>query len=98
MILDKEGVIQVTTNHSFAETFERLESKVVSLGLIVFALIDFQKDAEKAGLEMRPARLLIFGHPKAGTPLIIASPTISIDFPLKVLVSEDAQWESMVDL
>lgn len=91
MILDKEGVIQVTTNHSFAETFELLESKVVSLGLIVFARIDFQKDAEKAELNMKPTRLLIFGNPKAGTPLIIASPTIAIDFPLKVLVSEDEQ-------
>ena len=53
--------------------------------------IDFQKDAEKAELNMKPTRLLIFGNPKAGTPLIIASPTIAIDFPLKVLVSEDEQ-------
>jgi len=91
MIIAKEGVIQVTTNHSFAETFELLESKVASLGLSVFARIDFQKDAEKAEIKMRPARLLIFGNPKAGTPLMIASPTIAIDFPLKVLVSEDEQ-------
>jgi uncharacterized protein (DUF302 family) len=91
MILAKEGVIQVTTNHSFAETFDLLEFKVVSLGLIVFARIDFQRDAEKTGLKMRPARLLIFGNPKAGTPLMIVSPTIAIDFPLKVLVSEDEQ-------
>jgi uncharacterized protein (DUF302 family) len=91
MILAKEGVIQVTTTHSFAETFELLEFKVASLGLIVFARIDFQRDAEKTGLKMRPTRLLIFGNPKAGTPLMIASPIVAIDFPLKVLVSEDEQ-------
>jgi len=77
------------SEHSFADTFERLESQVALRGLITFARIDFQRDAEKAGLAMRPIRLLIFGNPRAGTPLMIAAPTLAIDFPLKVLVSED---------
>jgi uncharacterized protein (DUF302 family) len=85
----KNGIIQVMSEHSFADTFERLESQVALRGLITFARIDFQRDAEKAGLAMRPIRLLIFGNPRAGTPLMIAAPTLAIDFPLKVLVSED---------
>lgn len=89
MYATKNGIIQVMSEHSFADTFERLESQVALRGLITFARIDFQRDAEKAGLAMRPTRMLIFGNPRAGTPLMIAAPTLAIDFPLKVLVSED---------
>jgi uncharacterized protein (DUF302 family) len=90
MSFNKNGVIRVMSEYSFVDTFERLESKVLSQGLNVFARIDFQSDAEKAGLEMKPTRLLIFGNPKAGTPLMVASPTLAIDFPLKILVFEDS--------
>lgn len=96
MSYDKKGVVQVMSKHSFTETFKRLESKVESLGLAVFARLDFQADARKAGLEMKPTRLLIFGNPKAGTPLMVASPTVALDFPLKVLVSEDSNGEVWV--
>lgn len=89
MSTDKNGVVRVKSNHPFAETFQRLESTVLSKGLAVFARIDFSGDAAKAGLTMRPTRMLIFGNPKAGTPLMVAAPTIAIDFPLKVVVSED---------
>lgn len=75
--------------HSFADTISRLESMLASRGLTVFSRIDFTRDAERAGLEMKPTRLFVFGNPKAGTPLIVAAPTIAIDFPLKILVSED---------
>ncbi len=71
------------------DTFDRLVSAVASRGLTVFARIDFSGDAQRAGLNMRPTRLLVFGNPKAGTPLMVAAPTLAIDFPLKVLVSED---------
>jgi uncharacterized protein (DUF302 family) len=77
------------SQHSFEDTFQRLESSVASKGLTIFARIDFSGDAQKAGLKMNPTRLLIFGNPKAGTPLMIAAPTVAIDFPLKVLVSTD---------
>ena len=77
------------SQHSFEDTFQRVESSVASRGLMVFARIDFSGDAQKAGLKMNPTRLLIFGNPKAGTPLMIAAPTVAIDLPLKVLVSTD---------
>jgi uncharacterized protein (DUF302 family) len=66
-----------------------LESAVTSRGLTIFARINFSDDAGKAGLKMNPARLLIFGNPKAGTPLMVAAPTVAVDFPLKILVSAD---------
>jgi uncharacterized protein (DUF302 family) len=77
------------SQHSFEDTFQRLESTVASRGLTIFARIDFSGDAQKAGLKMNPARLLVFGNPKAGTPLMVAAPTVAIDFPIKVLVSTD---------
>jgi uncharacterized protein (DUF302 family) len=77
------------SQHSFEDTFQRLESTVTSRGLTIFARIDFSGDAQKAGLKMNPTRLLIFGNPKAGTPLMIAAPSVAIDFPLKILVSTD---------
>jgi uncharacterized protein (DUF302 family) len=89
MSADTNGIVRVTSNHPFAETLERLESSVLSKGLTVFARIDFSGDASKAGLAMRPTRMLVFGNPKAGTPLMVASPTVAIDLPLKVVVSED---------
>src|SRR5712664_4472942 len=77
------------SQHSFEDTFQRLESSVASRGLMIFARIDFSGDAQKAGLKMNPTRMLIFGNPKAGTPLMLAEPTVAIDFPLKILVSTD---------
>jgi uncharacterized protein (DUF302 family) len=73
------------------ETLRRLESVLTSHGLTVFARIDFSGDAAKVGLKMPPTQLLIFGNPKAGTPLMIASPSIAIDFPLKALAWEGPQ-------
>ena len=89
MSAGNNGLVKVMSAHSFEDTFDRLESAVVSRGLTVFARIDFSGDAQRAGLNMRPTRLLVFGNPKAGTPLMVAAPTLAIDFPLKVLVSED---------
>ena len=87
----KNGIVEVESAHSVEETFRKLESEVSSRGLTIFSRIDFNGDALKAGLKMRPTRLLIFGNPKAGTPVMIASPSVALDFPLKILVSEDAQ-------
>ena len=84
------------SEHSFGDTFEWLKSTVLSRGLTIFAIIDFSADAGRAGLKMNPAQLLIFGNPKAGTPLMIAAPTLAIDFPLKILVSEDANGKVWV--
>jgi len=83
-------MVHVPSKYSVDETCRRLESLVKSRGLTVFALIDFSGDAAKVGLRMRPPQLLIFVNPKAGTPLMIASPSIALDLPLKVLAREDA--------
>ena len=90
-VVVNNGIVQVKSKYSFADTLERLKSNVLSHGLRVFATINFSEDAAIAGLKMNPTKLLIFGNPKAGTPLMIAAPTLAIDFPLKVLVSEDAR-------
>jgi len=90
--LDQEdrGLAHVASRYSVPETLGRLETLAKSRGLTVFARIDFSGDAQKVGLTMRPAQLLIFGNPKAGTPVMIASPSIAIDLPLKALAWEDA--------
>ena len=88
-LANEKGIVRVPSRSSFEETFERLESTVASKGLTVFARVDFSGDAGRAGLEMNPTRMLVFGSPKAGTPLMVASATLALDLPLKVLVSQD---------
>ena len=83
------GIVQIASVYSFSETLGRLESTVLSKGLTIFTRIHFSDDAAKVGLKMSPTTLIIFGNPRAGTPLMIASPTLAIDFPLKILVSQD---------
>jgi len=85
------GIVSVATNHSVDETVTLLTGVLQSKRVNLFALVDHSGEAEKIGLKMRPTKLLIFGSPRAGTPLMLASPSIAIDLPLKILVSEDAQ-------
>jgi len=84
-----QGIVHVQSKHPVSATIDRLESDVQARGMTVFARIDFAADAEKAGLKLPPKQLLIFGNPKAGTPLMAASPTVAIDLPLKALAWED---------
>jgi uncharacterized protein (DUF302 family) len=84
------GVENVASNYSVAETIDRLESLVKSKQLTVFARIDFSADAAKVGLSMPPTQMLIFGNPKAGTPLMLAAPSVAIDLPLKALAWQDS--------
>jgi uncharacterized protein (DUF302 family) len=84
------GIVTILSRRSVDGTVEKLEQILQTKGVKLFALIDHSGEAEKAGLRMRPTKLLIFGNPKAGTPLMIASPSIAIDLPIKILVSEDA--------
>jgi uncharacterized protein (DUF302 family) len=86
----ENGMVHLNSPHSVTETLARLEMIIQSKGIAVLARIDHSGDAAKAGLEMHPTKLLIFGNAKSGTPLMIASPTVAIDLPLKVLVWEDA--------
>jgi uncharacterized protein (DUF302 family) len=85
------GIVSKASKHSVEQTVEALTNILKAKGVAVFALIDHSGEAEKVGLEMRPTKLLIFGNPKAGTPLMLASPSSAIDLPLKILVWEDAQ-------
>ena len=86
----KNGLIQVASKYSVDETVGKLEAIFVAKGLQVFALIDHSGEAEKVGLKMRPTKVVIFGSPKGGTPLMVAAPSLAIDLPLKALVAEDA--------
>jgi uncharacterized protein (DUF302 family) len=83
------GLLQVLSPYTVDETVNRLKSILAQRGVQVFALIDHSGEAEKVGLKMRPTKLLIFGNPKGGTPLMVAAPTLAIDLPLKALVWED---------
>lgn len=87
--LANNGLITIASKHSVKETLDRLEDVLKEKGVRVFARIDFSGDAEKEGLQMKPSQLLIFGNPKAGTPLMVAAPTVAIDLPLKALSWED---------
>ena len=87
----KNGIVNVPSNHSVDETVERIKSILESKTITLFALIDLSGEAEKVGLKMPPTKLLIFGSPKGGTPLMLAAPSIAIDLPLKILVWQDGQ-------
>lgn len=84
------GMVHLSSPYSVPETLQRLDSVLQSRGLIVFARIDRSAEAEKVGMKMHPTQLIIFGSPKGGTPVMVASPTLAIDLPLKALVWEDA--------
>ena len=84
------GIVNELSNHSVDDTVERLKAMLQASGAVLFGLADHSREAEKVGLEMKPTKLLIFGNPKAGTPLMLASPSTAIDLPLKMLVWEDA--------
>jgi uncharacterized protein (DUF302 family) len=85
------GIVSKPSKHSVEQTVEALTNLLKSKGVAVFALIDHSGEAEKVGLKMRPTKLLIFGNPKAGTPLMLASPSSALDLPLKILIWEDGE-------
>jgi uncharacterized protein (DUF302 family) len=84
------GIVRILSQHAVSVTMDRIESLLKERGILVFARIDFSADAARAGLSMRPEQLLIFGNPKAGTPLMLAAPVAGLDLPLKALVWEEA--------
>jgi len=83
------GIVDLSSTHTVDETVAKIEGILKSKGVTLFALVDHSGEAEKAGMKMPPTKLLIFGSPKAGTPLMLAAPRIAIDLPLKILVWED---------
>jgi uncharacterized protein (DUF302 family) len=87
--LPANGVLQTASPYTVDETVQRLEATLAQRGVQLFALVDHSGEAAKAGLNMPPTKLLIFGSPKAGTPIMLATPSAAIDLPLKALVAED---------
>jgi uncharacterized protein (DUF302 family) len=90
-LMSEKGIVDIASNHSVDETVARLEGILEAKGITLFAVIDHSGEAEKVGMEMPPTKLLIFGGPKAGTPIMRAAPSAAIDLPLKILVWEDSQ-------
>ena len=83
------GLVQVASKYGVEETVKRLEGILAERGVRVFAVVDHSGEAEKVGMKMRATKLVIFGNPKGGTPLMVAAPSLAIDLPLKALVSAD---------
>ena len=90
------GLIDIRSSHSVDETVEKLKGILQAKGIALFALVDHSGAAIKAGMKMRPTKLLIFGNPKAGTPVMLATPSSAIDLPLKILIWEDARGKVWV--
>src|SRR5712691_12061831 len=91
-----EGIVTRPSPFSVEETLKRLQEAIHSRNLTLFAHIDHSGEARRVGLTMQEAHVLIFGNPKGGTPLMIASPLLALDLPLKVLVWQSADGQVWV--
>jgi uncharacterized protein (DUF302 family) len=87
--MSAEGLTSVESRFTAVETIDRLADAVVAAGLLIFARIDHAQGASDAGMALRPTLLLIFGHPKSGTPLMQDNQTVGIDLPVKALAWEN---------
>lgn len=88
------GMVDLPSAHSVDETVARLESLLVARSIKLFAIVDHSGEAAEVGLQMPPTKLLIFGNPKAGTPLMQSAPSVAIDLPLKILVWQAADGKA----
>jgi uncharacterized protein (DUF302 family) len=86
--MSNNGIVTIASHHSVDQTVQRLEEILAAKGVKLFTLVDHSGEAEKAGFQMRPCKLLIFGNPKAGTPIMLANPLAALDLPLKILIWE----------
>jgi uncharacterized protein (DUF302 family) len=91
-----QGIVDRKSRHSVEDTVARLTGLVQARRLTLFAVVDHSGEAAKVGMSMPPTKLLIFGSAKAGTPLMLAAPSVAIDLPLKVLVRQDADGQTWV--
>lgn len=87
--LPDNGMVHLSSPYPVAETVQRLEALVQAQGLMLFCRIDHSGEAQKVGFKMPPTQLVIFGSPKGGTPVMLASPRAAIDLPLKALIWEE---------
>ena len=93
---EDSGLIDIPGNHSVDETVGKLKAILQAKGITLFALVDHSGEAAKVGMKMRPTKLLIFGNPRAGTPLMLAAPGSAIDLPLKILIWEDGDGKAWI--
>ena len=91
-----EGIKTLTSHHSVDETVARLETLLKEKGVKLFCLVDHSGEAQAAGLTMPNTKLLIFGNPKAGTPLMLSTPSVALDLPLRILVAETPTGETQL--
>src|SRR6201982_2557804 len=91
-----QGIVNLASNHSVDQAVEKLKDVLQSKAVTLFALIDHSGEAEKVGMKMPPTKLLIFGNPRAGTPVMLAAPSIALDLPLKSRVWKDGQGKVWV--
>jgi len=96
MASKSNGIVDILSNHSVDQTVEKLQAILKAKGVTLFALIDHSGEAENVGMTMPPTKLLIFGNPKAGTPIMLAAPSVAIDLPLKILVWKDGSGKVWV--
>jgi len=94
--LTHTGIIERQSSHPLAHTVEKLRKLLETNGIKLFASIDHSGEAASVGLKMPETKLLIFGNPKAGTPVMVASPSSALDLPLKILVREDGEGRTWV--
>lgn len=90
------GMMEIVSGHSVDETLEKLKTLLDAKGITLFAVVDHSGEAAKAGFTMRPTKLVIFGSPRAGTPVMMAAPSSAIDLPLKILIAEDGEGRVLV--
>lgn len=88
--IPENGILRKPSNHSVEETVARFQAILQAEGVKLFTIVDHSGEAANAGMKMPPTKLVIFGSPKAGTPLMLASPSAALDLPLKILIAEDA--------
>ena len=91
-----EGIQTCTSRYSVDEIVARLETLLQEKGIKLFCVVDHSGEAKAAGLEMPATKLLIFGNPKGGTPVMLASPSTALDLPLKILVAESGDGKTLL--
>lgn len=91
-----EGIQTCISSHSVDEIVARLEAVLQEKGIKLFCCVDHSGEAKSAGLEMPTTKLLIFGNPKGGTPVMLAAPSVALDLPLKILVSEAGEGKTLL--
>ena len=95
-MIQRAGLVQVASRYSVDETVQRLSHAFTEKGMQIFAVIDHIGEAAKVGLTMPATKVVIFGSPKGGTPVMLAAPSLALDLPLKALIAEDAKGKTAV--